>query len=250
MADVNAVLPEHDEYFTEQVWRLPGGVFLAGGDEGEPAPALDPRGAARAEVTFACFAAGGAITLPLVEHWATLLHRVPGARLLLRNAQLSPPDNRDYMERRFRRFGIGRDRLTLHGDDAARRPADGFAGVDVVLDTWPVGGGESVRAALWHGVPVVSLAAERVGGRDGASLLLAAGCGELVARTPAEYVSIAAGLGASPERLIRYRTGLRDAIAARGLADARAFTRRLEAACLGMMERLHRAARRPAGAAR
>ena len=71
------------------------------------------------------------------------------------------------------------------------------------LDTWPYCGGNSTAEALWHGVPVITLKGDRFASRYGASLLAAAGCADLVADSPEQYVAIAKRLAGDPARLVR-----------------------------------------------
>jgi protein O-GlcNAc transferase len=61
-------------------------------------------------------------------------------------------------------------------------------------------------------------------------LLHAVGLGELVAYTPQQYLDIAAGLAAYPERLAALRTGMRSRMTASPLMNEARFTRNLEEA--------------------
>jgi predicted O-linked N-acetylglucosamine transferase (SPINDLY family) len=67
-----------------------------------------------------------------------------------------------------------------------------------------------------------------------------AGCPELVAATPEEYVNIAVRLSEQPERLDYYRANLRTLSRESGLVDAKRFAGNLAAAFTEMMNNLHR----------
>ena len=109
-----------------------------------------------------------------------------------------------------------------------------YARIDIALDTWPYAGGTTTCDALWMGVPVVSLAADRPFGRSGASILGAIGHDELVASSSADYVGIACALAADHDRLLDLRAGLRAQMASSPLTDATGFARDFEAALLAM----------------
>lgn len=239
LADEVSVLPEHDQFFTEKVWRLPGCFLCYSYDEAKMPAVAPPPSLDKGFVTFGCFGSGGKINTRLIELWAKLMHRVPGSRFYLRNKQLSSQDNRDFMVSRFRRFGIDPARLTILGGTDRQTILRYYDEIDISLDTWPYCGGNTVAESLWQGVPLVTLKTDRFSGRYGASLLLVAGCGELVAESPERYIEIAAALAASPQRLRDYRRNLRSKARSHGLSDAAGFARKLEAAYASMMQRLH-----------
>lgn len=88
------------------------------------------------------------------------------------------------------------------------------------------------------GVPVVTLVGAQHACRVGVSLLEAVGTPELIARTPEEYVRIAADLAADRPRLAALRTSLRDRLLRSPLGDGAAFARRFGDA----VRRLHASA--------
>jgi len=81
---------------------------------------------------------------------------------------------------------------------------------------------------LWMGVPVVTLAGERMIERQGASLLTAVGLDELIATDRADYVAKAAALARDPERRATLRAQLRERMAASELCDGRGLATALE----------------------
>ncbi len=60
---------------------------------------------------------------------------------------------------------------------------------------------------------------------------------QLVARTPEEYVDIAVGLAADPDRISALRATLRDRVAQSPLCDGRLFARRFERMLRAMWRR-------------
>jgi protein O-GlcNAc transferase len=109
-----------------------------------------------------------------------------------------------------------------------------YGRLDLALDTFPYCGTTTTCEALWMGVPVVTLAGDRHAARVGASLLAQAGLGELVARSPAEYVAIVAEWARRPVALAALRAGMRARLAASPLLDAGALARAMAAAFRAM----------------
>ncbi|HEV8014399.1 MAG TPA: glycosyltransferase [Stellaceae bacterium] len=228
---------ETDSHFTEQICRLPG-CFFCFDYEGSPAPSvLDPPSLKSGFVTFGCFGSGSKINPQLIELWAQLLHRVPGAIFFIRNRQLDNPDNRRYLKDRFRRFGIPAERLKLAGGCDRYEILESYAEVDISMDTWPYCGGNTIAEALWQGVPVITCRGSTMPSSYGASLVTAAGCGDLVGNSFDEYLSLASALAQNPEHLLYLRHNLRRMCKEHGLSDSVQFSRRLEDAYIDLRRR-------------
>jgi glycosyltransferase involved in cell wall biosynthesis len=242
LADAVSILPDEDRFFTERVWRLPGSFLCYNYDMVARPAVAPPPSRTNGFVTFGCFGSGGKINDDIIALWAGVLARVPGSRLYLRNHELTPQDNRQFMRDRFRRHGIPAERLRLDGGTSHDALVRSYDEVDISLDTWPYCGGNTIAESLWQGVPVVTLKGDRFVSRYGASLLLAAGCPELIGNTAEEYVEVAAVLAQSPERLDRYRANLRSMAREFGLSDADRFARKLDAAYVSMVQ-AHRSGR-------
>ena len=240
LADGISVLPGEDQWFTEKVWRLPGCFLCYNYDDFAMPPVAERPSKSRGYVTFGCFGSGGKIGDALVALWAEILKRAPGSMLFLRNRQLTPDDNRQFMIDRFRRHGIEKGRLRLMGGASHATLLKSYDEVDISLDTWPYCGGNTIAEPIWQGVPVVTLKGNRFSGRYGASLVAASGCPELISGTPGEYVNLAVRLSEQPDRLDYYRANLRKLSRESSLVDAKRFARNLSAAFVEMMNILHR----------
>jgi predicted O-linked N-acetylglucosamine transferase (SPINDLY family) len=132
---------------------------------------------------------------------------------------------------RFRRAGIGADRLELRGWESERtRHLEAYGEIDIALDTFPYNGTTTTCEALWMGVPVVTLKGDMHVARVGATLLASVGLAELAAGSPQEYVQTAVALARDTARRSALRSGMRERLAASPLLDHVGFTRRLEGA--------------------
>jgi glycosyltransferase involved in cell wall biosynthesis len=225
-----------ERHFSERIYRLPNCLLCYDYEDSRYPPVAEPPSVQRGYVTFGCFGSGGKINTQLISWWAELLHRVPNAMFQIQNAQLGSPDNHRYMIDRFRRFGIESDRLVVRGGTDRQSLLKAYDEVDISLDTWPYCGGNTLAESLWQGVPVVTLKGSRFSTRYGASLLVAAGCGDLVGETPAEYLDLAQRLANDPERLRRLRAELRPMYRKHGIGDSTGFSRDLDRAYLEMLD--------------
>ena len=227
LTDARADPPGADETgFTERPVRLPWVTVFepaAEAPEVAPLPSL-----ATEPFTFGCLNHLSKMTPEAVALWARLLVAVPASRLLLGHA--GDAGVQDRLAAAFAAHGVPsarlafrpklglRDYLALHGE------------IDLALDTFPYNGGATSCHSLWMGVPIVTLAGDRYMARIGSSLLDQVGLGELIARTPDEYVDLAAGMARDRLRLAGLRASMRTRLSASPLLDAAGFVRSLEAA--------------------
>jgi hypothetical protein len=227
-----------EEYYSEHIYRLPGCFFCFDYRRAQSPEIVDPPSASRGYVTFNCFGLGAKFNRRLIELWSAVLRQVPRSKLRLQNAQLSNHNTRNFFRNCFQEFGIEASRLILAPGVKHSALMEAYASIDVSLDTWPYCGGNNVAEALWMGVPVVTLLGDRFASRYGASLITAAGCGDFVAKTPEQYVEIAARLAADLPLRQKLRHNLRRMSIKHGIGDSVAFARKLEDAYRHMLSRL------------
>jgi protein O-GlcNAc transferase len=187
-----------------------------------PAPALTV-----GAPTFGCLNDFSKAGVPTLLVWCRLLEEVPEARLLLHAPGGSPRQRvRDLLSRE----GVDPERVTFVGRVPLRDYLEVHHRIDIGLDPFPFGGGRTTCDALWMGVPVVSLLGKTAVGRGGASILSNVGLSELLAKSPEEYVTIAAHLARDPVRLNALRLGLRERMKRSPLMDESRFARSIESA--------------------
>lgn len=125
---------------------------------------------------------------------------------------------------------------------APRRPQPEYLAqlrlADLFLDTHPYNAHTTAADALWMGCPVLTRPGGSFASRVAASLLTACGLTELIAGTADEYRDMAVKLAADRGRLDEFRQRLETERPRLPLFDTALFTRELESAYKGMMERL------------
>lgn len=220
--------------FSEQVWRLPRVYCCYRGRDDAP----EPRHVQTSDdaIRFGSFNSLYKLTPRTIALWSKILLRVPGSVLLLKTKSLGDDAGRAAMEAAFMREGIGAERLQLLGATAGwSEHMATYDQVDIALD--PVGAHTGVTTtcdALWMGVPVVTLAGDRVSHRWGASILSAIGRRDWVADTEDAYIRIAVALAQAKAERNVIRMNQRAHMRAAPLCDAYDMTLKLEAAFAAM----------------
>ena len=240
------VLPAgQQQYYTESIVHLPD-CFLPNDDRLEIAPVTPSRrdaGLPGDGFVFCSFNASYKFGPAMFGLWMRLLHKVEGGVLWLLNSNADMVAN---LRREAQRCGVdpGRlifaPRIALSAHLARQRLAGLF------LDTAPYNAGATAAAALWSGVPVLTVIGETFVGRMAASMLHAVGLPELVTESWPDYETVALKIATEPA----FCASLKDKLARNRetypLFDTERFTRHIEAAYVSMWQ-AYQDGRPPAG---
>jgi predicted O-linked N-acetylglucosamine transferase (SPINDLY family) len=227
IADRHVLPPGDEAHFTEAVQRMPHS-YLCFTPPVEAGPVAPLPAGLDGPVTFGCFNNPAKINPAVLAVWARVLGSVAGSRLLLKSAQYADKSIRRPVTQALEAQGIAAGRVMFEPASPIAGLFEAYGRVDIALDPFPFAGGATTAQALWMGVPVVSLAAELWPGRQGASLLGAAGYPGWAVADVDDYVALAAALAADRPALMAIRRGLRDRVVASPLCDAGLFARDLQ----------------------
>lgn len=211
IADKIALPFDQQRYFSEKIVHLPG-CFLVNDDRLQIEPHKPSRGEAGLPAegfVFCSFNNAYKLTRPMFELWMRLLHGADGSVLWLAEAN---PEMALNLQRAAERCGIDPGRLVF----APRIPLGAHLArqrlADLFLDTTPYNAGATAAAALWSGVPVLTMLGKTFVGRMAASMLHSAGLPELAAQSLSDYEALASTIAADPaycsslkDRLVRNR---------------------------------------------
>ena len=222
-----------EAWCAEALVRLPHGRFCYAPPADAPPVAERPQG----PVTFGSFNNLAKVGPEVVRLWGQVLAAVPASRLVLKWKALSQVSVRARLTAAFAAEGIGADRLELRGQSPHADMLAQYGDIDIALDPFPYSGGMTSAEALWMGVPVVTFPQDRIAARQTVAFLTELGLTDLAAESADDYVRIAAGLAADPERRADLRRTLRPRMAASPLTDGAQFTPGLEAAYRRMWRR-------------
>lgn len=237
LADPVSVPPALECQFTEKIWHLPDTrlCFTPPFAAAERALAVSRLPAQRnGHVTWGCYQLLAKTNTAVFRLWAQVLQRQPTSVLRWQARQFADPALQAVVLGRMQDAGIPVERVRLLGPNARQAYLESYAEVDAILDTFPFTGGTTTCEALWMGVPTLTLLGNTLIGRQGASLLTAAGLSEWVAETQDDYVAKAQTLTSDINRLATLRAGLREQVMHSPVFDAARFARNLETALWGM----------------
>jgi protein O-GlcNAc transferase len=156
--------------------------------------------------------------------------RVPDSRFLFIRPEGGSAAFRKNIGDAFEEHGVSASRLDFEAVRGTHLPH--YNRIDIALDSCPHTGGTTTCESLWMGVPTVTLIGPSFFERLSYSNLSNAGLSDLCARTPEQYVEIAARLAADRPRRAALRPGLRAQIRAHPLGQPQRWVRHFEEAAL------------------
>ncbi len=228
VADEIIIPPDHERFYTEAVVRL------ACYQPNNRRRIVADRTWTRAELglpdegtVFCCFNGSHKITAFTFDRWLAILRRVPGSVLWLLGGG-EETDGR--LRGRAEAAGIAPDRLVFAGKMSNPEHLSRYAAADLFLDTTPYGAHTTASDALWTGVPVLTWPGRCFASRVCASLVTAAGIGDLVCRSAEDYVERAVRLGGDRAALADLKARLAAGRDGCTLFDTPGLVRGLEAA--------------------
>ncbi|MCC6301855.1 MAG: tetratricopeptide repeat protein [Gammaproteobacteria bacterium] len=219
--------PEGAEaWHSEQLYRLPRTLWCY-----RPAldrPEKDSPGSQISGVTFGSMNGYPKISPEIFSLWMEILRAVPRSRLIM--TSVPSGSVHQALNDQVQRHGVDPQRIIAHARLSDPEYQQLLRQIDIALDPYPYNGTTTTCETLWSGVPVVSLSGDRSVSRSGYALLKQLGLEALVARSEAEYVSIAVELASDRARLARLRTDLPERFERSPLRDEAGFIGELEAA--------------------
>lgn len=223
-----------ERWNTERLIRLPSSAAFQPAADSPPVNSLPAL--SRGFIRFGSLNNYAKIGDEVITLWATLLRRVPDARLLLVALGGDDPAVRGGVLDRFTRLGGAG--LAGRIDVIGRRPMAEFLrlfhDIDIALDPFPYGGGTTSLHTLWMGVTIVTLEGESELARGTSGIMTACGLQSMVAGSREQYLDIAMNLAADHAGLARLRSGLRQRLAQSVIGDTVAVTKNLETAYRAM----------------
>ena len=166
--------------------------------------------------------------------WGEILKRLPEAKLVLDFPPFADPRTQEHYRAFLEQHGVDTERVIMRNSP---KIFDGLNDIDILLDSFPHGGGTMLMDALWMGVSVLTLASRPPVGRLGLGMLMNLGLPEWVAYSEEEFIDKACKLAGDGQILKTLRLGMRERMLKSPLMDGPGFAHGVEAAYRAMFER-------------
>ena len=228
LIDHNVAPLGHEKYYSETLFRL---ACMASYAPPDYAPLCEqPPLLRNGYPTLISLNSSVKITDATLAVWARILQERPDARLIIMVKEGSADTAQANMQPRVEAAGMPLDRVSVVHQQPLERFMELSHLADVMLDTAPISGGTTTLHALWMGLPIVTLDAERGVDASSASILRRVGFGSEVATNEEEYVHKALQFMRDPQHLMQRRQTVRSQLQASGYMNYAERTQELEQA--------------------
>jgi predicted O-linked N-acetylglucosamine transferase (SPINDLY family) len=160
-------------------------------------------------VTFCCFNNMAKLNDAVIDVWCDILRTVPSSRMLLKTKALAEAGTVQELAARFGGRGVDPRRLTLEGASPRHEYFMAYGRADIALDPFPYTGATTSMDALWMGVPVITLAGDRMAARQGVAIMTHAGLPDWIAKNCDQYLALAQSHARDLSALATVRSELR-----------------------------------------
>ena len=234
VADGTVLPKEFRPYYDEKIISMPHSYFVADHKqsardllhgEGQNLPTRAYYGVPEDKFVFCNFNQLYKIDPQIFDVWMRILKRIPNAVLWLLRF---PAVGEENILKEARERGVRPDQIIF--SDVVPREEHVKRGVlaDLFLDTPLCNAHTTACDILWGGTPMLTLMGDKMAARVGASLLRAAGLGELVTTSLEAYEDLAVALAQDQERLFAMRRHLENNRESCAAFDTARWVRNLE----------------------
>lgn len=235
LTDAVAVRLSNTGGHDEAVFRIEGGQWCWDPPLAAPEPHAPPA-LSRGSVTYGVCARSLKLGEACLEAFARIVAATPLSAIRFIGSVADDWPLRREILLRMQSHGVAASRVFFDPFQPHAAYLGWFARVDVLLDTFPGSGGLSLLDPLWMGVPIITLAGQWAGARQGASILVTLGLPQWVANTEKSFCAIAVALASDCAALQAHRQMLRKRVKESPLIDGRRVASQIEQLCLRLKE--------------
>ena len=177
-----------DDHFSEKVWRLPN-IWCSLTPPKIDFPLNIETPALRNQyVTFGAFCNLSKINITIIELWSKILSSVKDSKLSLRAKQFKDKELKNKFVNLFLERNVQPHQLIIQEGSDRKTLLNDYNNIDIVLDTFPYGGGTTSFEAAWMRVPILTKKGDTFLSRCGESINFNLNMNEWTASNNEDYV--------------------------------------------------------------
>jgi protein O-GlcNAc transferase len=221
-ADDICVPPEQEQYYMEEVVRLPSFICYAP-PEHAPKPGKLPKG-----ICFGLMNNPRKLDPITLATWARIGQAIPEATFLYQSSQWLPNEAIERLFSPLAEAGITADRIHIIPPQPIKEHLLQLQRVTINLDPLHYGGGMTTLDAAYMGIPTLTMAGGGFPGRTSASIMAQLNLSEYITESPDEYVQRAVEVTRSRKLLGNIRKNLRHALEMSHLGNRKRYMEAVE----------------------
>ena len=160
-----------------------------------------------------------------LEAWSQILLNTENTELYIKNKSLDDPSTREELSKFFINKKIDTKRIKLLGHSDKKEYFQFFNSIDLLLDSFPVGGGTTCLDALYMGTPILTLYGKQYAHRFTSSLHKILGLDNLISYNIEEYINKAISFASAPEEIFKYKQTISNKFINSPICNTQEFTK-------------------------
>ncbi|MFM7458921.1 MAG: hypothetical protein ACKO3R_09745, partial [bacterium] len=223
IADPFLVREGEEVFFTEKIYRMPHPSYPAQDYENLQIN----RSLARNDgvIVLGSFNSSLKINRKVIEAWAEVLNSVTKSVLLMSNHSVCSANYRKKILDFFSDHGVGKERIEFETPSDKHAYFQRFNKIDIALDTFPFTGSTTTHETLMMSIPLIGINGNKCSNRYSADILHFSELEELIAIDQSDYINKLILLANSPERIIHYKSTIRERYLNSAAADMKSFSK-------------------------
>jgi predicted O-linked N-acetylglucosamine transferase (SPINDLY family) len=223
IADPFVVREGEEAFFTEKVYRMPHTSYPAQDYENLQIN----RSLARNDgiIVLGSFNNSMKINKEVLEAWAQVLNSVPKSILLMSNHSVVSTHYRKKILDFFSDHRVDKERIEFENPSDKEAYFQRFNKIDIALDPFPFTGGTTTHETLMMSIPLISINGNKFAHRNSADVLYFSKLDELIAIDQTDYINKLILLANSPERIIHYKSSIRERYLNSAAADMKSYSK-------------------------
>jgi predicted O-linked N-acetylglucosamine transferase (SPINDLY family) len=159
-------------------------------------------------ITFGAFNNFHKLNEETFKLWAEILKNVKGSKILLNNHTYENIKVKDYVHSLFEKNNIPSSRITIENGGNREKILHDYNKIDILLDTYPYGGGTTSLESAWMCVPILTISGNSFVSRGATSVNLSLGMSDWNCKNKIEYLEKAINFSSDIDLLSEIKSQL------------------------------------------
>jgi len=108
-------------------------------------------------ITFGVFNNFNKLNFETLNLWSEILNKIPKSKILFNNKTFADKKVKDFLLVNFKKNSISDDRIIIEDGGLREKVLKDYNKIDILLDTYPYGGGTTSLESAWMCVPILTI---------------------------------------------------------------------------------------------
>ena len=159
-------------------------------------------------ITFGAFNNFHKLNEKTFKLWAEILKKVKDSKILFNNHTYENIKVKDYIYSLFYKNNIPDSRITIENGGSREKILNDYNKIDILLDTYPYGGGTTSLESAWMCVPILTISGNNFVSRGSTSVNLSLGMSDWNCTNEIEYLEKAINFSSDIDLLSKIKSQL------------------------------------------